>query len=183
MKFLNGESAARVTVRTVVAGLIVRGVRGFGFSPTVAAAVPAFGRGAGAAALVSFAGGFLVAALLPDEERAAAGAAALAPPALLLAAVPALFPAVALVAVGALRVPELLAVAFAGCLVSAVLADLPGALGFAGFLAGAVFAAFVTEALVVVFAAFVVDPRLVPADAAMARLCVLTFGIPRRTQA
>jgi len=183
MKFLNGESAARVTVRTVVAGLIVRGVRGFGLSPAVDAAGPACGSGARAAALALFAGVFLVAALLPDEGRAAAGVAAFAPVALFLVAVAALFPAAALVAAGALRVPDFLAVVLAWGLVSALLAGLVGALGFAGFFAGAAVAAFVTAALVVVFAALVVDPRLVPADAAMARLCLLTFGVPRRTQA
>lgn len=183
MKFLNGESAARVTVRTVAAGLIVRGARGFGFAPTVDGAEAVGSSAAGAAALAPFAGAFLVAALLPDEGRAAAGVADLAPAALFLAAVAAGLPAVVLVAAGALRVPALLAVVLAGTLLSALLAVLAGAFGLAGFFAGAALAAFVTAALVAVFAALVVDPRLVPADAAMARLCELTFGMPRRTQA
>jgi hypothetical protein len=190
MKFLNAESAARVTLRLSAAGVMERGWRGLRASAAGAAGNGWLLAAFAAATAAAFAtGAFAVGFFAADFVRLALAwpAAAFAPAGLDGDWVSAL-PAVGVAAPFVLAVPvlpemDLATAGFPGAAILAVLDFAGGVLVvlLAGAARAVVDLAVVPVAVLapVLLGALAVDPRLFPADAAMTGLWLLKFRVPQ----
>jgi hypothetical protein len=190
MKFLNAESAARVTLRLSAAGVMDRGSRGLrisaagaagnGWLPVAFAAAAAAAFTTGALAVGLFAADFVrlalawpAAAVVPaglgDDLVSALRAGGVAAPFVL--AVPVL-PETDFATAGFAGVDFLAVFDFAGGVLVVLLAGAARAVVDLAVVPVAVLAP-------VLLGALAVDPRLFPADAAMTGLWLLKFRMPQ----